>query len=62
MIHLNDLCSIVKNLAFAGEISSKSKSKEAFPQNRYFFAVDSASSTQLEIVKCIAANLGNGKI
>lgn len=62
MIHLEDLCCIVKNLAFTGEINSKLKSKDVFPQNRYFFAVDSAPSTQLELVKCIASNLGNGKI
>jgi len=62
MIHLEDLCNIVRDIAFTGIVGGVKRDRISLPRSRYYFAVDSSKTTQHDLIKCIADNLGNGKI
>lgn len=62
MIHLEDLCSIVKDIAFTGSVGGVKRNKIAVPKANYYFAVDNSKTTQQQLIKCIAHNLGNGSV
>lgn len=54
MIHVEDLCSTVKSIAFTGTVGGMKRDKIPTPKSQYYFAVDQANVTQYEIVKCIS--------
>lgn len=60
MIHVNDLSALVFDLGMDGNVGGVKT--EDGPKGKYYFAVDSSKCTQEEIIKCIADNLGNGKV
>lgn len=47
MIHLEDLCNIVKDIAFTGCVGNVKRDRIPLPKSRYYFAVDNAKTTQL---------------
>lgn len=58
MIHLEDLCAIIKSIAFAGT----KQDRPIAPKPNYYFAVDKAKVTQYQLIKSISQTLGNGQI
>lgn len=62
MIHLEDLCNIVKDIAFTGYVGGVRRDKMPLPMSRYYFAVDNSNIKQEELIQCIAKTLGNGSV
>ena len=53
MIHLEDLCSIIHEVA----MNEKYKNEQS-----YYLAVDHSSITQRNLIEGISNNIGNGKV
>lgn len=46
MVHLEDLCNTVKDIAFQGYVGKEKRDKLKLPISNYYFAVDSSVITQ----------------
>lgn len=46
MIHIEDLCKMVKSIAFTGAVGGVKRDQTASSKSKYYFAVDSAKTTQ----------------
>lgn len=46
MIHVKDLCNIVRDLAFNGYVGRTKPDKIPLPKSRYYFGVDNSKTSQ----------------
>lgn len=46
MIHVKDLCNMVKDIAFNGFVGNNKRDKIPLPKSRYYFGVDNSKISQ----------------
>lgn len=46
MIHVKDLCNMVKDLGFNGYVGKQKREKIALPKSKYYFAIDNSKISQ----------------